>query len=144
MRTLVLVTLIAAVVCLAAPAPSEALCFTNTVASTYVFTLAGVNSDGLTISHVGVAALGVTDANGFGFITGTLLMNERGFPTTVQDLTGDFQLDANCFITIRIEEFFGGRLDSLLGYVSQNGGMIIFGSPFDPAVQLSGVATRAQ
>ena len=126
--------------------PAEAACFTNTVAATYVFTLAGVNASGYTISHLGVANLSVADVNGNGSLAGTILINERGLPGTSQQLTGNYMLGSNCFITIRVHELVGNtlRLDSLLGFVSENGGTIIFGSPFDPAVQLAGVATRAQ
>ena len=124
--------------------PAEAACFTNTVAATYVFTLAGVNASGYTISHLGVANLSVADVNGNGSLAGTILINERGLPGTSQQLTGNYMLGSNCFITIRVHELVGNtlRLDSLLGFVSENGGTIIFGSPFDPAVHLAGVATH--
>jgi len=137
---------IAALIFVVAPTPSEAACFQNSIASTYVFTLAGVNAEGFTISHLGVVTFSVANPNGTGSLQGTILINERGLPTTSQPLSGSYVLDANCFITIQVVEFVGSiaRLDALLGYVSQNGAMIIFGSPFDPAVQLAGVATRAQ
>src|SRR4030095_8401484 len=126
MKIGVVVMLVAALTCLAVVAPAEATCFTNTVAATYVFTLAGVNASGFTISHLGVVTLSVSDANGNGPLAGTMLLNERGFPGESQQVAGTYTLASNCFITVRVNELVGNtvRVDSLLGYVSANGGTI--------------------
>jgi len=143
MRTRVIAVL-ASVFLLAPATMAEAtVCVNSTVFGTYVLTLAGVDAEGRSISNLVVATFAIADVNGNGTFSGTIFHNERGQPPATLAALGTYQILSNCWITIRMPELVGTtiRLDALTGFVSQGGALIIFASPFDSAVQLSGVAT---
>ncbi len=130
---------------LASATASEAVvCTTSSVFGNYVLTLAGINPEGNAVSNLATATFSNADVNGNGTFTGTIFVNENGQPQNTQALSGDYQISANCFITIHIAESIRGtiRFDALRGFVAQGGALIIFSSPFDAGAQLTGVAAQ--
>jgi hypothetical protein len=115
-----------------------ATCFTTTLGGTYVYSLAGVGPDGLVRSEMGVVAITVADASGFGTFSGTSFLSVRGLAPDSGPTSGSYQIFPNCFIN------FAAPAGLFMGYASDNGAFVQFASPFDSGTQLTGVARRAQ
>ena len=138
-----LIGVVAAVLLLLPLTPAQALvCVNSSVSGTYVLTIGGIDAAGNAVSTLAVGTFSNGDANGNGTISGTAIVNARGSSPTSQALSGNYEILANCFITIRLQEQIGTtlRINGLTGFVSQSGALIIFASPFDGGVWLTGNA----
>jgi hypothetical protein len=131
---------------LVAPALASAVCVPTTLMGSYVYTLAGVNAAGFTVSEMGVISVTSTDSQGVGSFTGTGFFSPRGLPPGAEGITGLYQLGQNCFVTFLISERIGSqtRFDTITGFVTDNGLTVLFASISDPTVQLAGLAKRMQ
>ncbi len=144
MRARIAGCLVVIALILCSPHPSHAVvCVSTSVQGTYVMTFGGVDAAGSTVSNLAVATFGTGDTNGNGTLTGTLFVNERGQPPRTQALVGAYQIQSNCWITIRIQDTVDDvlRFNGLTGFVANAGALIVFSSPFDAGVQLTGLAT---